>query len=87
MKTYQGIVTKIKIIRFDSQPLVYFRIDQQDFLIAHHSLNFLADVSIDSHIAVAFTTNKKHQRIVRKYGVIGQTQLMQDFKNLSYSGV
>lgn len=45
MKTIRGTVSKIRIIKMTASPLVYFKLDETNCLIAAHSLSFLADAA------------------------------------------
>jgi hypothetical protein len=53
-------------------PLVRFSLDNENCLIAAHSLNFLADVDERMEIVVA-----------GEYGVIGKTKIMIEFENIN----
>lgn len=80
MESKKGIVSKIKILQLNRQPLVYFKLDTSSCLIAHHSLNFLADVDDGMTLVIAGYYNKKRQFIVRKYAVVGKTKIMLSFE-------
>ena len=69
MESLKGTVSKLKIIQFSQQPLVYFQLENTHCLIAAHSLNFLADVENGMKILV-----------IAKYAVLGKTKLMNDFQ-------
>lgn len=71
-----GTVSSVKIIKYSENPLVYFKLNDVNCLIAGHSLNFLADVDNGMKVAVGGYFNKRNQFIVRRYGVIGKTKLM-----------
>lgn len=81
METLNGKVEKIHIINMSSSPLVYFKLSGKHCLIARHSLNFLADVTEGSEIAIAGILNSKNQFICRKYTVIGKPQIMIEIEN------
>lgn len=57
-------------------PLVRFSLDGTNCLIAAHSLNFLADVDEGMQIVVAGEFNDRKQFVVKKYGVIGKSEIM-----------
>ncbi|WP_270786187.1 hypothetical protein, partial [Enterococcus avium] len=69
MKSLNGIVSSVKILKYSERPLVYFKLDDTSCLIAGHSLNFFADVEDGMRIAVAGEYNSRKQFIVRKYSV------------------
>jgi len=52
MQTIKGTVTKIKVLKLSTHPLVYFKVDGISCLIAIHSLNFLYDVKEGYQIVV-----------------------------------
>lgn len=79
MQSITGTVSKIKILKYSEHPLVYFKLDDTNCLIAGHSLNFLADVENGMRIAVAGDYNARKQFIVKKYAVIGKTKIMMEF--------
>lgn len=81
MESIKGTVTKLKIIQFSQQPLVYFQLANINCLIATHSLNFLADVEAGMKIVVLGKRNTRGQFIVAKYAVLGRTKLMNDIQN------
>lgn len=83
MQTMNGIVTSIKILKFSERPLVFFKLDDINCLVALHSLNFLADVENGMRIAIGGEYNNRGQFVVRKYGVIGKTKIMIEFEKLS----
>lgn len=70
-------------------PLVRFSLDGVHCLIAAHSLNFLADVDEVMRIVVAGEFNDRNQFVVKKYGVIGKSEIMIEIdsikKKTSYS--
>ncbi len=80
MKSLNGIVSSVKILKYSERPLVYFKLDNQSCLIAGHSLNFLADVEDGMRIAVAGHFNRRKQFVVQKYSVIGKTKIMMEFE-------
>lgn len=82
MESKTGIVSRIKILKMSERPLVYFKIDSINCLIASHSLSFLADVEDGMRIAVLGEYNSKKQFVIRKYGVIGKTKIMMEFEYL-----
>lgn len=81
MESIKGTVTKLKIIQFSQQPLVYFQLANTNCLIAAHSLNFLADVEAGMKIVVLGKRNARGQFIVTKYAVLGSTKLMNDIQS------
>jgi hypothetical protein len=83
MKSLNGIVSSVKILKYSERPLVYFKLDDTSCLIAGHSLNFFADVEDGMRIAVAGEYNSRKQFIVRKYSVIGETRIMLELNRLS----
>ena len=44
VKSLKGVVSKIRVLKMSKTPLVRFSLDNENCLIAAHSLNFLADV-------------------------------------------
>ncbi|MBX8937767.1 MULTISPECIES: hypothetical protein [Enterococcus] len=80
MESLKGTVTKLKIVQFSQQPLVYFQLSGTNCLIAAHSLNFLADVENGMKIVVLGKRNARGQLIIAKYAVLGKTKLMNDFQ-------
>lgn len=80
MQSVKGTVSKIRILKMSSHPLVRFSLDGVSCLIAIHSLNFLADVDEAMDIVVAGEFNKRNQFVVRKYSVIGKTKIMVEFE-------
>lgn len=82
MKTLNGNVTSIKILKMSERPLVFFKIDGQSCLIAKHSLSFLADVEDGMKVAVAGHYNRRKQFVVTKYAVIGKTKIMMEIENM-----
>ena len=81
MESIKGTVTKLKIIQFSQQPLVYFQLANINCLIATHSLNFFAYVEAGMKIVVLGKRNTRGQFIVAKYAVLGRTKLMNDIQN------
>lgn len=82
MKTIKGLVTKIKILNTAGKtPLLFFKLDDTNCLIANHSLAFLADVSENMMIYVKGFYNERKQFIVREYHVLGQTWIAKEMKN------
>lgn len=80
MKSLTGKVSKTKVLKFSEKPLVYFKLDDVNCLIAAKSLSFLADTSDGMKIAAAGYYNNRGQFIVKKFSVIGKTQIMLDFE-------
>ncbi|MGJ0914671.1 hypothetical protein ACR77M_03055 [Enterococcus avium] len=80
MKSLNGIVSSVKILKYSERPLVYFKLDDQSCLIASHSLSFLADVENGMRIVVAGEYNSRKQFVVKKYAVIGKTKIMMEFE-------
>ncbi|RVU95456.1 hypothetical protein [Enterococcus avium] len=83
MKSLNGIVSSVKILKYSERPLVYLKLDDTSCLIAGHSLNFLADVEDGMRIAVAGEYNSRKQFVVKKYAVIGQTKMMMEFNRIA----
>ncbi|WP_122646733.1 hypothetical protein [Enterococcus mediterraneensis] len=76
-----GIVTKIKILNTTSKtPLIYFKLDDCNCLIAAHSLSFLADVAENTKIVISGLYNSRKQFVVKKYAVVGMTKIMMEFE-------
>ena len=63
-------------------PLVRFSLNNENCLIATHSLNFLADVDENMQVVVAGEYNQRKQFVVRKYSVLGKTKIMIEFEAL-----
>lgn len=81
MESIKGTITKLKIIQFSQQPLVYFQLANTNCLISAHSLNFLADVEPGMKIVALGKRNNRGQFIVAKYAVLGRTKLMNDIQS------
>ncbi len=64
-------------------PLVRFSLNNENCLIAAHSLNFLADVDEGMQIVVAGEFNDRKQFIVKKYSVMGKTKIMIEYESLN----
>ena len=82
-----GQVSKIRMIKFDKQPLLRFTLTTEqsqmvNCLIAKHSLNFLADVKEGMRIVICGDFNKRGQFVVKQYSVIGKTQIMMEIESL-----
>lgn len=84
MESRTGVVSKIRVLKLASSPLVRFSLDDVSCLIATHSLNFLADVEENSRTAVWGYTNSRNQFVVRKYAVLGSTSIMYEFSGSRY---
>lgn len=82
MKSMKGVVSKIRMLKMSKTPLVRFPLDNENCLIAAHSLNFLADVDEGMQIVVAGEYNDRKQFVVKKYSVIGKTKIMVEFEEL-----
>ncbi|WP_312728930.1 hypothetical protein [Enterococcus sp.] len=80
VKTMKGVVSKIRVLKMSKTPLVRFSLDNENCLIAGHSLNFLADVDENMQVVVAGEYNSRKQFVVRKYSVIGKTKIMIEFE-------
>lgn len=80
MKSKKGFVSKIRILKMGKTPLVRFSLDNENCLIAAHSLSFLADVDEGMQIVVAGEYNVRKQFVVKKYMVIGKTKIMIEFE-------
>lgn len=76
----QGYVSKIRVLKMSKTPLVRFSLNEVNFLIAAHSLNFLADVDEGMQIVVAGEYNDRKQFVVKKYSVSGKTKIMIEFE-------
>lgn len=70
MITIKGKVTKIKVIKLSTRPLIHFKVNNISCLIAGHSLNFLYEVREDNNIVIAGNYNNKNQFVVKKYCVV-----------------
>ena len=84
MINQKGTVSHIKILKSNERPLVYFKLDEINCLIASHSLSFLSDVAEGSKVAIAGEYNSRKQFIVRKYTVIGKPQIVIEFEKSLY---
>lgn len=84
MINQKGVVSHIKILKSSERPLVFFKLDDTNCLIASHSLNFLADAAEGTKIAVAGEYNSRKQFVVRKYAVIGKPQIVIEFEKSLY---
>lgn len=82
MKSMKGYVSKIRVLKMSKTPLVRFSLNNENCLIAAHSLNFLADVDENMQVVVAGEYNSRKQFVVRKYNVIGKTKIMIEFEKL-----
>ncbi|MGF2138457.1 hypothetical protein [Enterococcus innesii] len=82
MKMMKGYVSKIRVLKLTKTPLVRFSLDNENCLIAAHSLNFLADVDEGMEIVFGGEYNDRKQFVVRKYSVIGKTKIMIEFENI-----
>lgn len=60
-----------------------FSLNNENCLIAAHSLNFLADVDEGMQIVVAGEFNDRKQFIVKKYSVMGKTKIMIEYESLN----
>lgn len=81
MKSLKDVVSKIRVLKMSKTPLVRFSLNNENCLIAAHSLNFLADVDEGMQIVVAGEYNSRKQFVVKNYGVIGKTKIMIEFEN------
>ena len=77
--TLKGVVTKIKMLDF---PLVYFKLEDTNCLIAKYSLSFMADVEEGMRIVVFGEYNTRNQFIVKKHVVIDKTRIMLEIESL-----
>ncbi|MBE9907174.1 hypothetical protein [Enterococcus casseliflavus] len=82
VKSLKGVVSKIRVLKMSKTPLVRFSLNNENCLIAAHSLNFLADVDEGMQIVVAGEFNDRKQFVVRKYSVLGQTKIMIEFESI-----
>lgn len=80
MQSKTGLVSNIKILKMAECPLVYFKLDNGNCLIATHSLNFLADVECGMKVTVLGEYNSRKQFVIKKYSVIGKTKIMMEFE-------
>ncbi len=80
MESRTGLVSSIKILKMSERPLVYFKLDNFNCLIATHSLNFLADVECGMKVTVLGEYNSRKQFVIKKYSVIGKTKIMMEFE-------
>ncbi|TXW57606.1 hypothetical protein [Enterococcus gallinarum] len=83
MKSMKGVVSKIRMLKMSKTPLVRFSLDNENCLIAAHSLNFLADADEGMQIVVTGEYNDRKQFVVKKYSVIGETKIMIEFESLN----
>ena len=79
MGMLNGVVTKIKMLDY---PLVYFRLDDTNCLIAKNSLSFMADVEEGMRIVVFGEYNSRKQFVVKKYSVLGKTRIMLEIESM-----
>lgn len=79
-----GTVRHVKILKSGERPLVFFKLNDTNCLIASHSLNFLADVTVNSTISIAGHYNARKQFVVRKYSVLGKPQIIIEFEKSMY---
>ena len=84
MINLKGTVSHVKILKSNERPLVFFKLNDTNCLIASHSLSFLADVAKGTKIAVAGKYNSRKQFVVRKYAVIGKPQIVIEFEKSLY---
>ncbi|MCF1684924.1 hypothetical protein LQF67_04910 [Tetragenococcus halophilus] len=70
MITLKGKVTKIKVIKLSTHPLLHFKVNNISCLIASHSLNFLYEVREGNNIVIAGNYNNKNQFVVKRYCVV-----------------
>lgn len=83
MLTKQGLIQKTKLIA-SNPPLVYFKLNNENCLIAKHGLSFLADVAPGMQVIVHGIYNRRGQFIVSQYQVVGKTKIMLDFELSPY---
>lgn len=76
MRSLNGIVTSIKVLKMSERPLVYFKLNDKSCLIARRSLSFLADVENGMRIVAGGHYNKRQQFVIEKYCVIGQSRII-----------
>ena len=88
MKNLIGKVSKIKILKIDSCPLVRFTLTTNDnlvnCLIHFHSLSFLADVDDDAIIQIFGFLNGRKQFVVRQYKLKSKSKIMYEFEKSLY---
>lgn len=87
MQKLTGTVSKIRMIKFDEQPLIRFTLtvgqaQTVNCLIAKHSLNFLADVDEGMRITLYGEPNQRKQFVAKKYRVTGKTKIMIEMENI-----
>ena len=82
MQSLNGIASSVKIIKYSERPLVYFKLNDVNCLIASHSLNFLADVDDGMRVVIGGYFNKRNQFIVQRYSVIGKTKIMIELERI-----
>lgn len=82
METMTGIVKKIRILKMSERPLVFFKLNDENCLIASRSLSFLAEVDENMRISVLGEYNSRKQFIIRKFCVLGKTKIMIDIENI-----
>lgn len=70
MQTVKGTVSKIKVLKLSSPPLIRFTVNNLNCLIAQHSLNFIYEVQDNSDIVVGGKFNKLGQFVVKRYCVL-----------------
>jgi len=75
MQTLKGTVSKIKVIKLATAPLVRFSLDDVNCLIATHSLNFMYEVQEGNEIVVGGEYNSRHQFVVKKYCVLHKSKI------------
>ncbi|MEC5340364.1 hypothetical protein NGC82_13680 [Enterococcus casseliflavus] len=66
MKSMKGYVSKIRVLKRSKIPLVRFSLNNENYLIAAHNLNFLADVDENMQIVVVGEYNKRKQLVLKK---------------------
>jgi hypothetical protein len=88
MEQLIGKVSKVKILKMDSCPLVRFTLTTSDrlvhCLIHFHSLSFLADVDDNTSILVLGYFNGRKQFVVRQYKLDSKSKILYEFEKSLY---
>lgn len=72
METIKGTVSKIRVLKLSSSPLIRFNVNDINCLIAIRSLNFLAEVDENSEVVLCGVFNSRKQFVARKYCVLNK---------------
>lgn len=84
MEQLVGTISKLKILQYSSRPLVRFTLAGRSCLIAQHSLNFLADATEGSHVALQGVSNARGQFVVKQYRILGESVVRYEFAHSRY---